>query len=68
MTRKYSFSRETEYLIVEFLLSKKKDKLRFIVTNVMITHFFVHSSQLKDRKGSCLAPFVDIIKKLGMGL
>jgi len=34
----------------------------------MITHFFVHPSQLKDKKGSCLAPFVDIIKNLGFGL
>lgn len=65
-TKKYSFSRETEYQIIEFLLSKKKDKLKFIVTNIMITHFFVHPNQLKDKKGSCLAPFVHIIKSLGL--
>lgn len=38
------------------------------MTNIMVTHFFVHPSQLKDKKGSCLAPFVDIIKNLGFGL
>ena len=55
-------------MIIEFLLARKKDSLRFIVTNIMITHFFVHPSQLKDKKGSCLAPFVEIIKNIGFGL
>ncbi len=55
-------------MIIEFLLARKKDKLRFIVTNIMMAHFFVHPSQLRDKKGSCLAPFVDIVKSVGFGI
>ena len=41
-SKKYLFSREIEYVIIEFLLAKKKDKIRFIIANIMITYFFVH--------------------------
>ena len=58
LLKKYSFSREIECIIIKWMLSVKKDKIKFIITNCLMAYFFVNENELKDKKGSALMPFI----------
>lgn len=37
------------------------------MANVMMAQMIVHGEKMKDKKGSCMVPFLNIVKKMGFG-
>ena len=58
--KKYSFSQEIECIIIKWILSVKKDKIKFIITNCLMAYFFVNENELKDKKR--LSPYAFYFK------
>lgn len=58
------FTRETDYLIVKWLLSCHRSHIDNLSSHLMFTYFFMHEDYRKDRKGSCLATFMQEIERI----
>jgi hypothetical protein len=52
------FTRETELLVIKWLLKANPHKIDDISAHLLYTYHFVHPMHLMDKKGSCLVTFM----------
>jgi hypothetical protein len=58
------FNRETELLIVRWVVGQLRSEIDRLAPHLLLTYFFLHPLYKVDRKGSCLTTFVQEIERI----